>query len=307
MAHRKAAPIFAEMARSRDVLFDIIRKNLGNPDYLRQSRINPVIAMSIGKSDIYEFIFHGWLPLPDRSTAVSHQSIHHHGNLLLTSVSPFGPGYDSILFKQGIEIDPTTEVAKLHVAKYYRNGFQNLEFVETDTAHIVFYPPEFSITYAFWTTDRAPAKLVSAGKGMNFLRQYKKPIKKALEFVGLSKSLGLNTTRYLDYYLDGDVIRAMKDRVMYPVGTHANFVQNVFHILQKIGFDDSHFIRNLPDSTPEVAQWKAAFLRGDRIDDLFDPVHLNIPKVNISRAGLVSHFRLGEITLSSPQHQIAAE
>src|ERR1700761_5133188 len=98
-AHQKSRVILEEMARDKTVFHEILKKNMASPDFHLKKRINPVVALEIDTTINYSFIAHCWMPLPDTDTEMTHQSIHHHGNLLLTSIAPIGPGYSSILFK----------------------------------------------------------------------------------------------------------------------------------------------------------------------------------------------------------------
>ncbi|MBT9585605.1 hypothetical protein IV102_19850 [bacterium] len=292
-AHRACAPLLREMARDPKVLPAIICQNLATPGYLERTRINPVLAMSIDKNSEFEFIMHGWLPLPDRCTETSHQSIHHHGNLLLTSVSPLGPGYDSILFESDFRIDKRTQLTDLKPARYYHNSLYNLEFVDTQTPHIVFYPPSLSITYALWCPEK---RSVARGlKNSKWVSKYKQQAKSVLNALGLARAVGLNVVEYFDFYLEKGQILAMKERVTYPEGSHENFVQNLFHFLQQVGFEDYDFVKSLPATTPAVAHWKAVFLKQEPIEDRFEPGHLGIAKINLSKAEMLGHFALSRL------------
>ena len=80
---------------------------------------------------------------------------------------------------------------------------------------------------------------------------------------------------------------------MYPVGSNENFVHNVFFILQKVGFPDKNFIRNLRNKLTKEEQTVSEvpmnkFLNDEPLDDVFDPVHLNIPKINFTKAELLN-------------------
>src|SRR5438309_350173 len=120
-AHKKAARIMLSMAKDKSVLFEIIKKNLANKEYLAKKHDFPVIAFPIEINENFDLIAHCWLPLPDRSTETSHQSIHHHGHLLLTSVSAFGTGYESFIFKPNFELNRKTGEAKMKIDKTYQN------------------------------------------------------------------------------------------------------------------------------------------------------------------------------------------
>lgn len=291
-AHHQCQPILRQLAQDPEFLPGIIRHNLATPGFLERTRINPVLAMDIDKNAEFEFIMHGWMPLPDRSTDLSHQSIHHHGNLLLTSVSPLGPGYESILFQPDFAIDSESGIAHLQPSRYYANALHNLEFIDSRTPHVVFYPPAVSITYALWCSEK-PA-VGARLKGSRLVQKYKGQAKSVLKALGLAKAAGLNVVEFFDFYLAEQKVWALKERITYPEGTHENYIQNLFHFLQQVAFDDYDFIRGLNEPSAAVTRWKTAYLKQAEIPDSFEPNHLSIPKVNLSKPELLSHFKLGQ-------------
>ena len=292
LAHQKSREILVGMAQDEQVLFEIIKRNLSSTRFFSKKRINPVIAFDVTQNKDFSIIAHCWMPLPDRSTNITHQSIHHHGRLLLTSVSPFGnDGYESAIFKKDWQLDKEEGVANMKVEKIYHNNKHNIEFVDSFTPHVVFYPKDFSITYAMWSYDKKDGVLATLRQS-KFVQRNKKNIGAVLQKLGLSKKVGINVLEYFDFFPDGEKIQAMQNRVMYPEGSNENFVQNVFYILQKVGFNDKQFIRDLKNSMTkeeiEVAEKPMQqFLDDAPIKDVFDPVHLNIPKINFSKEQLL--------------------
>ncbi|HSY61077.1 MAG TPA: hypothetical protein VK796_04330, partial [Cytophaga sp.] len=219
---------------------------------------------------------------------ITHQSIHHHGRLLLTSVAPYGPGYASIIFKQGFTIDPKTEITAIEIDKEYKNPLYNIEYIEINTPHVVFYPKELSVTYALWTYDERSA--LDKIRKNPFLQKNKKRILKFLNYLkGIRPKI--NTIEYFDFFPSGNNILAMKDRVMYPVGNNENFVHNVFYILQHVGYTDYIGLEKTLISYPDKIKQQGLNLisrieSGEQIEDIFDPIHLNIEKINFSREDL---------------------
>src|SRR5262245_47177792 len=114
-AHEKATPVLRSMGADKEVLYDIFRQNLSNDDFIKKPRHYPTIGFDIYKDDNIGISGNCFMPLPDRTSDLSFQSIHHHGKLLLTTVAAFGPGYESILFKKGFVIDPDTQTVHMQV------------------------------------------------------------------------------------------------------------------------------------------------------------------------------------------------
>ncbi|MFL5763461.1 MAG: hypothetical protein ACJ77K_05910 [Bacteroidia bacterium] len=297
-AHELCKPLLLEMAKDPGILYQIIAKNLSEPGFLSKKRDNPVIRLDIDENETLTFVAHCWLPLPDRRSDLTHQSIHHHGKLLLTSVSAWGPGYESVIFQKGFTIDKTAGTASMKPDKIYRNHLHNIEFIDTDTPHVVFYPADVSITYALWSNAESTAS--ENIKKIGFVNRYKKQLRKVIDAVGAAKLLGLNTNEYLDFYPENGKIIAMKDRVKYAPGSNQSFVNSFFHLLQQTGYTNFSSIANsiagLPAAQRPVPAALLAKLRsGEKISDEFDTAQMNIPHVNFERETLMRSITKTEI------------
>lgn len=287
-AHALSEDLLLEMAKDKRILLEIINRNIKSTGFFLQKRINPVIAMTIVDNPFITLIAHFWMPLPDRSTNITHQSIHHHGRLLLTSVAPYGPGYESIIFKQGFKIDLQTEFVSIEIDKEYKNPLYNIEYIETNTPHVVFYPKELSVTFALWTYDERST--LNKIRKNPFLQKNKRRLLQLLNYIkGVSSKI--DKIEYFDFFPSNSLIVAMKDRVMYPVGSNENFIHNVFYILQQVGYADYHGFEKILASYPDKIKQQGLNLinkieSGEQIQDIFDPIHLNIEKINFSREEL---------------------
>jgi len=287
-AHALSEDLLLEMAKDKRILLEIINRNIKSTGFFLQKRINPVIAMTIVDNPFITLIAHFWMPLPDRSTNITHQSIHHHGRLLLTSVAPYGPGYESIIFKQGFKIDLQTEFVSIEIDKEYKNPLYNIEYIETNTPHVVFYPKELSVTYALWTYDQR--SILDKIRKNSFLQKNKDHI---LQFLNYIKGIRpkINTIEYFDFFPFNSKMAAIKDRVLYPVGSNENHVHNVFYILQQVGYSDYEGLKKTLATYPEKIKQQGfncidQIEAGEQIQDIFDPIHLNIEKINFSREEL---------------------
>ena len=294
-AHEKSKPILEKMSNSTAFLYDIIRSNLLDPFFLIKSRHYSTLSMTIFENSDFSFVVNIFPPLPDRRTDVSFQSIHHHGSLLLSSVAAFGPGYNCILFKKGFTIDYTTCITKMEIDKDYQNQLHQVGFVDSDQPHIVFYPSDFSATFALWSDQKKTSKQVL--KKIGFIRRFKKPLLKIAQAIGLDKKLGVNKIAFFDFYPVGKNIIAMKDRDAYnEEGSNDNFLQNIFCFIQKTGFHDIVFLNEVMsnDKTPESAiKFIQMIINGVTINDSFISGHLNVPKVNLIKNDIINAFTNG--------------
>ena len=288
-AHELCKPLLKEMANNSSILFEIVKKNLQKPAFFLQKRINPVIALDIEINETISFVAHCWMPLPDKQSDITHQSIHHHGKLLLTSVAAYGIGYESIIFKKEYSINKESGETFMQIDKIYKNPFLNIEFIDINTPHVVFYPSEFSITYAIWTNVESSTS--ENLKKLGLINKYKKQLRKLIDFFGAAKLMGLNTNEYLDFYPKDDKIMAMKSRVMYPEGSNSSFVKGVFSMLQTIQYNDIDSVKNAINSLPpkkiaELLKIADSFQKKETMLDDFEKKHLNIEYINFKKNAL---------------------
>jgi hypothetical protein len=289
-AHELSKSILQEMADNTDLFHEVVKKNLMQEGFLLSKRNNPVIALEMNKTLSYTLVANCWMPLPDGNTDITHQSIHHHGGLLLTSIAPIGSGYSSIIFKKGYKVNDD-RTADMAIDKIYSNTKGNLEFVDTFTPHVVFYPGEFSVTYALWSETKSST--LSKWKKHSSIQKYKTQIKKTLALFGLKKKIGLNVVENFDFYPTNGKIVSMKDRVIYPVGTNKNFLENLFYIFQKTGFKDYDFLKKLKShkSPEEYMPFDIIlneFISGKEFQNEFEDCHIGIDKINFTKKELLS-------------------
>ena len=299
-AHDRSKPILKEMAHGQEFLEEMVRFNLSQPEYLRKKRHYPTQAMQIFENEHFQLVANIWLPLPDRREDLSFQSIHHHGHLLLTSVAAFGPGYETILFKNDFSLDPVTFETQMTIDKIYRHTRGSVEFCDRWTPHVVFCPGAYSITLALWSFMAPPpwARL----RKWPILKPLKRGTSHLLRKMGLGKNWGLNSAEFYDFYPENGKLWALKERVGFEVGTEENFIRNVFYGLQELQFSDHDFIRKLCSLSfvsPRVQVWADKFLKGEPIRDEFDLRHLSVPRVNLTKAEILNVFQNAGIRAAS--------
>ena len=299
--HDRARDVLKPMVADPSVLEAIIKRNLEEPGFFLRTRDNPVIALKCFEEPAYTLVVNCWLPRPDRRTDISHQSIHHHGHLLLTSISAFGPGYESILFRKGFKVDRHTKAATIEIEKIYRNRYGHLEFVDSFTPHIVFYPPSVTVTYALWSNEAIGSNgdrgLLYSLKKNPFIRKYRRQLKSAMAVLGFEAALGLNDSQNLDFYPENGCIRQMQRRMQYKPGgaPRENLSQNFMYFLRETKFQDMDFIARLRERLSQEEQrvagrWLTDFLSDFPISDSFDPEHLHIDKVTLNKEDILGCF-----------------
>lgn len=293
-AHKAAAPVLHAMAADRSVLHEILKRHLEQPEFFKRTRHHPIIGFPVEENPDFSLLASCFPPLPDRATDVSHQTIHHHGDLLLTSAAAFGPGYESILFKTGWQIDQGSGLTRMDIDKRYTHHLHNVEFIGPYVPHLVFFPPGLSITYALWSHRQKHA--FDSVRRSKVLQQFKGPVTALVKKLGLTRSLGINAIEYFDFYVEDSKVYALKERIFgYGGGTNENFLQNVFYVLQEVGFNDEVFLKQLRTRLQASGEERAVFwldrlLQKQKLSDAFEPSHLNIDKVNLRKQDVLAAF-----------------
>lgn len=290
-AHELSRPILAELGKDISFFHQIVDKSIARPGFFDQKRITPVVAFDIEVNEMYSLIAHCWLPQPDLDVEMTNQSIHHHGDLLLTSLAAFGPGYESILFKENFSFDKKTYEAKMEIDKIYKNPYMNIEFVEKYTPHVVFYPDSLSITYALWSNYKAKGteKLRNSG----FIQRNKKKLRKLIDQLNLASVLGLNPYQFVDFYPEDGKVYVMKDRIRYPVGSKKSFAFGFFNVLSGTGYNNFAHLESCISKEGDNVLYRnllERFKGGESMEDFYEESHLNIPKVNIKKEEILKCF-----------------
>jgi len=295
-SHKLARPILAEMAASQAVLHEIIKKNLLEGNYWTTKKTT-VIDLEIAENHEFSIRAHCFMPLPDRAAMISHQSIHHHGNLLLTTAAVFGEKYSSILFKKTIKEQPDHSFS-IPIEKVYDFRKGDVEFIDAYQPHIVFIPENLFITYALWSTDRKYN--LHKAKNNFLVRQFKKPLKFLINQAGLSKKLGVNNVEGFDFYPDNGKIYQLRERheIAFP-RPKENYIQNLFWVIRQTGFSDIQFLESLRDSVPQedfaiMNVWIQKLKNGETFSDEFVPEHIGIKNVNIPFARIMECYKQGQ-------------
>lgn len=298
-AHRDAEPVLIAAAKDRAFFEEVIRNNLSNTEYLNKVRHYPTISFPVEDNETFTVVANCFLPLPDASTETSFQSIHHHGKLLLSTVSAFGPGYESMIFKPGYTVNTESCETSMELDRFYHNELHNCEFVDAFVPHVVFYPTTPSITFALWSSGKHEA--LGKMKKLGALQAIKKPLKAIIKTMGLNEAAGINKIEFNDFYPENGQIMALRDRIGYPEGTNENWLQNVFSVVQQFGFKDAKFLQQLKSDCAARNQtaplkWIDLLLDGTEIPLKFEQSHLNIDKVNLHKQDIFDVYQSAEST-----------
>ncbi len=232
-AHFRSREVLKEMAASGSALTAILERHLDRPENLN-TRHYPVIGVDVELNADYGLVANCWIPLPGRRTDVTTKAIHHHGEMLLTTVTAFGPGYEHLTFSRPELVNPDGELFTMRALARETHSQGHAAFVDAYIAHVPLYPPALTITLALWshrhrTSWRDRLKRLPLWKGNE------ESLRRILAGCGLSRALDLKVVEYFDFYPAGNWFRGMRERSEFERGPNADYLVSLFHVLQKTG------------------------------------------------------------------------
>ena len=133
-ANERAAPVLKQLAADPGFLRDLLQRYLETPGSLDKPNY-PVVSIPVGFNPLFHLVAHCWLPLPGHETHISTKAIHHHGDLLLSSVTILGPGYEHWLFTLPEPIDASRVLYKMELLEAAAHPKDQVAFVDCWTAH----------------------------------------------------------------------------------------------------------------------------------------------------------------------------
>jgi hypothetical protein len=290
-SHKQAAPILLAMAKDRSILYEIISNNIVSDKTFTLKKQGPVIGFDIVIKRNYTFSAHCFFPLPDRAEDVSHNWIHHHDHSLLTSVNAFGDkGYSSFLFNKDYKYDEANnKITNLKIEREFNHPLHNVEFIDAFIPHVVFLPEDLMITYALWSFDY----VIKADwiRSNPIAQAFKTPIKKLISLFGAMEKMQIEVeTDNRQFAPTEGGFRCMFNK-LYPYGSNENYLQNLFYVLQKVGYNEVEALEKLNQlslnkNRKDVSEWINKLKSNETINDHYDPIYQNIDGLNFTKAAV---------------------
>lgn len=290
-AHERSRAILQDMAMAPGVLASVLERYLSSPDALSR-RNYPVVAVPIDTNSHFELVANCWIPLPGGDTDLSTKAVHHHGEMILTTVTAFGPGYEHWLFTTPELVDPVDDVYAMHLLERAPHPLGHAGFVDANIPHVPFFPPSLSITFALWST-RNPVTWKDSVKRMPALHKHSTALRRASSLFGLAKMLDLKIIRYYDYFPSPKGFRGMKDRIEFGLGPNEDHLYSLFHVLQRTGNEAlARVVRKRLDVASLangniVTQLLDQLERGRPIEGRLSAGHYDLPHANFRSEDLL--------------------
>lgn len=249
----------------------------------------PVVGLDIELNEDFGLVANCWIPLPDRSADVSTKAIHHHGDMLLTTVTAFGPGYEHWTFDTPAVVDVDKEIYELKVLDQSAHPLHHVAFVDAYTAHLPLYPPDLTVTYALWSS-RFPTTWKDKLKRVPMLQKNSKRLRDVAVKFGLASQLELKVVEYFDFYPTCDGFRGIREREEFARSTNEDYLASLFYVIQGTGNEQlGGVIRTKLDSSEDIAdrglveKYLNDLDSGRPIEGRLSPGHYDVPKANFTK------------------------
>lgn len=287
-AHRAAREILGEASYDPMLLREALARTLHTPGSLARGHY-PVIALPVAQELDFELVFNCWIPRPDRRTDHATKAIHHHGSLLLSTATVFGPGYEHWTFSPPEVVDPAEDRYRMRLLGAEPHPKHHVDFVDAQLAHLPLYPAALSVTLALWSGS-APTGAVDRLKRSRVLQRYRAPLKALAQRLRLTRALALNVIEFFDFVPRARGFWGMRQRVEFPLGSAHEHRQSVLAILQQTGneslVDAARHAASRDGVSSEAAPLLSALARGDRLDGVLSAGHLDFPYAAFTRADI---------------------
>ncbi|MBI4489166.1 MAG: hypothetical protein HY694_08775 [Deltaproteobacteria bacterium] len=152
-AHFRSRGVLQDISADPSFITAVLGKYLSTRGVLNKKNY-PVVAMEVASNPYDDLVVNCWIPLADRENNIPTKAIHHHGMMLLTTATIFGPGYEHWLFTWPRLVDQARELFSMEVAEKQAHPLHHVAFVDSYIAHLPLYPSAFTMTLALWSSKR---------------------------------------------------------------------------------------------------------------------------------------------------------
>lgn len=296
-ANEAAGPLLAQLTRHPAFFTAVLERYLEKPGSLNRGNY-PVVGIEIASTPWFGFVANCWIPLPGRETHISTKAIHHHGNMLLTTATMFGAGYEHWMFSQPRERDRERGLWDMDLLEAAPHPHRHVSFVDAWIAHTPFYPRELSVTLALWS-NRFETTWRDRLKRLPGISENSAALRKVALGLGLRKTLDLKVVESFDFYPTAEGFKVMTERKEFPLGPAHDHLRSVFHVLQQTGNEhlgrvvQRHLERGaIAAGNVEVVRRLLDDLRRDRpIEGKLSESHTGVPYANFTREDVFTALR----------------
>jgi hypothetical protein len=290
-ANFRSQAVLEDMSNDPGFLRSVLEKHLQTAGSLNTKHY-PVVGIDIELNHLFGLVANCWIPLPNRATDVSTKAIHHHGEMLLSTVTAFGPGYEHWTFQKPVAMDLASESYSLSLIDHAPHPLHHVAFVDSYVAHLPFYPRGMTITYALWSS-KFESTWKDRLKRVPLLQKNSARLKALAARAGVAKHLDLKVVEYFDFYPTAEGFRGIKERKEFERGPNADYLPSLLHVIQETGNESlapllkQQLNAGQPLENPELLRDLIQRLEsGQRIEGRLSSTHYGIERANFSKHDL---------------------
>jgi hypothetical protein len=290
-ANYRSRAVLEDMSNDPGFFTSVLEKHLRTAGSLNTKHY-PVVGIDIELNHLFGLVANCWIPLPDRATDVSTKAIHHHGDMLLSTVTAFGPGYEHWTFEKPVAVDPASESYSISLIDRAPHPLHHIAFVDSYVAHLPFYPQRMTITYALWSSKFQPTwkdKL----KRVPLLQKNSARLRQVAARAGVAKHLDLKLVEYFDFYPTAEGFRGIRERKEFERGPNEDYLPSLFQVIQETGNEQLVPLLKQPLNTgqslenPDLLKDLIHRLEtGQTIEGRLSSTHYGIERANFSKQDL---------------------
>ncbi len=287
-ANYQSRQLMMDMSGDAEFFTEILQRHLEKEGNLNTLHY-PVVGIEIELNEYFSLAANCWIPLPDKATHISTKAIHHHGDMLLTTATAFGTGYEHWTFETPSVVDTEKETYELKVLEQAPHPLHHVAFVDAYVAHLPLYPPDLTVTFALWSS-RFSTTWKDKVKRISVLQQNSKRLRDLAKKIGLAKQLELKVVEYFDFYPTCDGFRGIKERTEFGRSNNEDYLASLFHIIQETGNEHlAPVIRKKLDSDEKIENRKLVenYLKnlesGKHIEGKLSPNHYGVSQANFTK------------------------
>ena len=290
-AHARCVPVLDEIAGDTAFLRRVFSEHILTKGCLN-TKLYPVLGFTVTHNPHFSLVVNCWIPHPERRADISTKAVHHHGELLLTTVTSFGPGYEHWLFSLPEPVNPDEELFRTRLLDRAPHPLRHSSFVDSYTCHLPIVPSSMSITLALWSTSTSTTwrdylKTVAP------LQRNSARLRRIVAKLGLAKALELKLVQYFDFYPAERGFIGMKDRIEFDRGPNEDYLWSLFHVLQETQNEalvpdiEALLDGNEPLENRELVRRLVRDLdAGNPIPGRLSPGHYDAPYANFTTAAI---------------------
>ncbi|MCU0238324.1 MAG: hypothetical protein MUC29_02700 [Pyrinomonadaceae bacterium] len=295
-ANVQSNEVLAEMSHDKIFLTEVFTQHIRKKDSLNTKHFFTV-GIDIELNEHFGLVANCWIPLENNADNISTTAIHHHGEMLLSTVTSFGCGYEHYLFTEPKIIDEKAEKFSIGLTERTFHPLHHTMFVDAYIPHLPLFPPDTSVTYALWS-DRKKTTWKDKIKRHPIVQNNKNLIRDFAVKAGLAKQLEIKIGTYFDYFPTEEGFCGILERKQPERGPNEDYLQSLFHLIQRTENDSlvTEFEAKLDstekiDNRQKVKDLVADLRKGIEIKGVISPSLLGNKGLNFTREEILQALK----------------